>query len=271
MATHVSFDAVSLTYEGPNANRTKVFTDLSFEIARGEFVAIIGPSGCGKTSVQKMICGLLPPSSGRIAIDGMDPADARKKRLFSYVFQNPVLFRWRTVRENILLPAEIVNSGSYEGRAEELIHTVGLTGFADAYPDMLSGGMQSRAQIARALLLEPEGLALDECFGHLDEITRFRMNLELLRIWGISRPTIVFVTHSVEEAAFLSDRVLVFGQRPVGIVSSLAVEIPRPRDLDAMNTLEFRNIVSRIRDTLASTHIDPPEMKTSASDVSAEG
>jgi NitT/TauT family transport system ATP-binding protein len=256
MDKQISFQNVSLVFDGPNSNSTIVFQDLCFDVNRGEFVSIIGPSGCGKTSVQKMICGLLAPSSGKIIIDGLDPMCASRKRLFSYVFQNPVLLRWRTIRQNILLPAEIANLGDCTKKVNELLQLVGLNGFGDAYPNMLSGGMQSRVQIARALLLEPKGLALDECFGDLDELTRTRMNLELLRIWHYYRPTIVFVTHSIEEAIFLSDRILVFGQRPTGIIESFLVNLPRPREIQLMDSPEFRHILSSIRKILSSIPVE---------------
>jgi NitT/TauT family transport system ATP-binding protein len=156
-----------------------------------------------------------------------------------------------------MLPAEIENSKNHVTRVDELIKLVGLDGFSDAFPDMLSGGMQSRVQIARAFLLEPEGLALDECFGNLDEITRIRLNMELLRIWGISHPTIIFVTHSIEEAVFLSDRIIVLGQRPAKIVTTIHIKLPRPRETQMMDSPEFRNILSNVRSVLASIPNDP--------------
>jgi NitT/TauT family transport system ATP-binding protein len=259
MNSHLTFDDISLTYSASRSEDTEVFKQLGFEIGRGEFVSMIGPSGCGKTSLLKIICGLLEPTAGFVSIDGLDTNTAKQKRLFSYVFQNPVLLKWRTVRQNIILPAEISHYATTQKQVDDLIRLVGLSGFEDAYPDMLSGGMLSRVQIARALLLNPEGLALDECFGSLDEITRTIMNMELLRIWSVSHPTVVFVTHSVEEAVFLSDRILVFGQRPHGIEVVINVDLPRPREISIMDSQEFREILHKVRSALTSSYFKKRE------------
>ena len=219
----------------------------SLEIAAEEFVSIVGPSGCGKTTLMKIVAGLLPCTRGEVRIDGVpvqEPPDG-----VGMVFQAPTLLRWRTVLDNVLLPADAQRRprARYEAAARDLIRLVGLEGFADHYPRELSGGMQQRVAMVRALIHNPAILLMDEPFGALDAMTREQMNLELQRIWLERRKTILFITHSIAEAVFLADRVFVMTPRPGRIIDDVAVELARPRSLDMMTTPEFGAYVKRIR------------------------
>lgn len=208
--------------------------DINCAIEDREFVSLIGPSGCGKSTVLRLIAGLLAPTSGDIQVHGLTPAIARSQRLYAFVFQDPVMFPWRTVIKNVEMPLEVVGGKTGKERtrrAQSLLELVGLQGFEKATPGQLSGGMKHRAAIARALMLEPPVLLMDEPFGALDEITRDRMNLELLRIWGETQSAVIFVTHSIEEAVFLSDRIVVLSPRPGTVVTDIPIDLPRPRTL----------------------------------------
>jgi NitT/TauT family transport system ATP-binding protein len=229
----------------------KQFTALenvSFAVDDGEFLSIIGPSGCGKSTLLRLIGDVIPSSGGVISIHGGLAADARRSRRLGFVFQDPVLLPWRTAIENVELPLVLAGVGSSERRrrARELLQLVGLAGFERARPNALSGGMARRVAIARALVLEPDILLLDEPFGALDEITRQRMNGELLRIWSETGTTAVFVTHNVGEAAYLSDRVLVMGTRPGRIVAEVQIDLPRPRTLELLEDQAFFRCTSRL-------------------------
>ena len=222
----------------------------SLDIAEGEFVSIVGPSGCGKTTLMKIVAGLLPASAGEVRIDGVpvhEPPDG-----VGIVFQAATLLKWRTVLENVLVPADATgrSRAQYEPVARELIRLVGLEGFDDHYPRELSGGMQQRVAISRALLLGPRLLLMDEPFGALDAMTREEMNLELQRIWNEQRKTVLFITHSIDEAVFLSDRVVVMTLRPGGVREILDVELPRPRTLHVRGHPRFVEFVGRIRDLI---------------------
>lgn len=202
--------------------------DVSFDIYPREFVSIVGPSGCGKTTLLKILAGLLPRSSGEIEVD-KEAFDITRE--VGFVFQKPLLLHWRKILDNVLLPIEILKKDrrAMEDRARKLLALVGLEGFEDRYPVELSGGMQQRVSIARALIHDPKLLLMDEPFGALDAITRERLNLELLRIWQETGKTILFVTHGINEAVFLSDRVIVLSARPSRMIESLDIELPRPR------------------------------------------
>jgi NitT/TauT family transport system ATP-binding protein len=216
--------------------------DISLDVRDGEFLSLIGPSGCGKSTLLRLVAGLIDPSSGSISIGGQSPAQARARYDLGFVFQDPTLLPWRTALENVTLLLEVARRGSTaerRRRGAELLDLVGLHDFADAHPAKLSGGMQRRVGIARALALDPRILLLDEPFGALDEITRQRMNMELLRIWTQQRTTTLLVTHNVGEAVFLSDRVLVMGTRPGRIIAAVTVDLPRPRRLDLLQTERF--------------------------------
>ena len=226
----------------------QVFTSVSFTVGKGEFLAVVGPSGCGKTTLLRVIGGLLKPTSGKVAVQDNDEGESTRRRTFSYVFQNPVLLPWRTVRKNVALPSEVFGDGVIRARVEAMIELVGLREFSDSFPDQLSGGMQSRVAIARALTYDPKVLLMDEPFGSLDEITRTRLNLELLRIWRTIGAGVVFVTHSLSEAVFLADRVLIMGQMPTGVIADIPNnDLARPRALDMFEQVEFTQRVHEIR------------------------
>jgi len=221
--------------------------DIDFSVGDGEFVAILGPSGCGKSTLLKILAGLLPATSGEASLRGT--AIAGPRRDIGVVFQSPVLFPWRSVLANVLLPADVQHLGraAHERIALDLLALVGLGGFEHRYPWELSGGMQQRVAMVRALIHDPAMLLMDEPFGALDAMTREQMNLELQRIWLERRKTVVFITHSIPEAVFLADRVLVMTPRPGRIAEIVAVGLKRPRSLDVMNTPEFGGLVKRIR------------------------
>ena len=223
--------------------------DVSFDVYPGEFVSIVGPSGCGKTTILKIVAGLIAKSAGEIQVDEkqFDPT-----REVGFVFQTASLLHWRSVQENVLLPIEILrlDKTSMTAKAQALLELVGLEDFSDSYPNELSGGMQQRVSIARALIHDPKLLLMDEPFGALDAITRERMNLELLRIWTGSRKTILFVTHDINEALFLSDRVIVLSARPSKMVLAIDIHLPRPRTLEIRALPEFGNYFLQIYNSL---------------------
>lgn len=230
--------------------------DVSFEVGERQFVSLIGPSGCGKSTILRLVADLIKPSGGEIRVKGLNPAQARQQRMYAFVFQDPVMFPWRNIIKNVELPLEIVDRETrqrFMKRPLDLLKLVGLQGFEKAQPAQLSGGMRHRAAIARALLLGPPVLLMDEPFGALDEITRDRMNMELLRIWSETDAAVLFVTHSIEEAVFLSDRVLVLSTRPGTVVADVPIDLPRPRALDVKQGERFFDLCSGIRRTLAQT------------------
>lgn len=248
--TLIKIDSMSLKFPGNNGYPLSVFKNLSLDIKRGEFIAIVGPSGCGKTSLLKLVGDLIQPTEGTILINEHTPREARKNRKFSFVFQNPVLLPWRTVLKNVEIAGEIFHDSKVRSRAQEFINLVGLNGFENAYPNQLSGGMESRVAIARALTFNPEVLLMDEPFADLDELTRFRMNMELLRVWHSQKPTVLFVTHSLREAIFLADNVVVLAPRPSKIKGIFQISLPRPRKIDITETPQFARYVSNLRDKL---------------------
>ena len=233
-----------------SAGPVVALSDIEFSVADGEFLSVVGPSGCGKSTLLRILAGLNPPSSGVAMLGGA--AITGPRRDIGVVFQQPVLFPWRDVLANVLLPADVQGLGraAMHSRAMALLAMVGLQGFERRLPRELSGGMQQRVALVRALIHEPKLLLMDEPFGALDAMTREAMNLELQRIWMEQRKTVLFITHSVTEAVFLADRVLVMSPRPGRIVDTLAVDIPRPRGLEAMNTPGFGAHVQRIRRAL---------------------
>ena len=220
---------------------------IDFTVGEGEFVAIVGPSGCGKSTLLKILAGLLPATGGEVRLRSVSITGPRRD--IGVVFQSPVLFPWRSVLQNVLLPADVQRLGraQHQRKALDLLSLVGLGGFEHRYPWELSGGMQQRVAIVRALIHDPALLLMDEPFGALDAMTREQMNLELQRIWLERRKTVVFITHSIPEAVFLADRVLVMTPRPGRIAETVAVDITRPRSLEVMNTAEFGSFVARIR------------------------
>ncbi len=226
--------------------------DVSFVVARGEFVCLIGPSGCGKSTLLRIAAGLLQPTRGEILLEGK-PQHAPQKRV-GLVFQQPTLLPWRSVQDNIALPLEMEGLPPHDiqARTDDLLALVGLSGFEEEYPIHLSGGMAQRTAIARALAQNPEVLLLDEPFGALDALTRERMAAELLRIWERDKRTVLMVTHSVEEATLLSDRVVVLSARPGRVVDIVNVTLPRPRSPALLATPELQRIAGRLRESLSS-------------------
>ncbi len=248
---------------------------IDLTIAQGEFVSLIGPSGCGKSTLLRLIGDLTEPTSGAVRVNGKPARQARLDRDYGMVFQAPVLMDWRTVEKNVQLPLEIMGFAAAERtrRANELLDLVELREFAGRYPWQLSGGMQQRVAIARALAFDPQLLLMDEPFGALDEMTRERMNLELLDLWRRLKPTIVFVTHSIPEAVFLSTRVVVMSPRPGRIARIVDVDLPQPRTIDTREQERYFRLVTEVREALRSTEGDGPGGSSDggAARVRAEG
>ena len=254
-APTVEVRGVSVVYPAREQSVTAL-DDVSLGIDDGEFISLIGPSGCGKTTLLRVIADLEQVSSGTVSVNGMSPQAARLARAYGYVFQAPALFPWRTVLANVCLPLEIrgVDRAKARGIALDHLARVGLQGFDGKYPWQLSGGMQQRVSIARALAVEPKLLMMDEPFGALDEITRDRLNEQLLRLWERERRTIVFVTHSIPEAVFLSSRIVVMSARPGRIVDIIESALPADRTLDIRDTPEFAEMSHRVRMALQDGH-----------------
>jgi NitT/TauT family transport system ATP-binding protein len=232
---------------GTAAGPVVALDDIDFRVAEGEFVAIVGPSGCGKSTLLKILAGLLPASRGEARLRGTPILGPRRD--IGVVFQAPVLFPWRTVLGNVLLPVDVQRLGRERmtSRALDLLRLVGLAGFEKRYPRELSGGMQQRVALVRALIHDPAILLMDEPFGALDAMTREQMNVELQRIWLERRKTVIFITHSIAEAVFLADRVFVMTSRPGRLMDDVRIELPRPRGLDVMTSPEFGALARRIR------------------------
>lgn len=229
-----------------------VLEDISVGVSPGEFVAVIGPSGCGKTTLLKILGGLVEADAGAVQIGNAEPRVARAGKSIGYVFQDPALLPWRNVLENIRLPIELnPGPGDRPDRAGKVMESVGLGDFGSYYPHQLSGGMRQRVALARAFAFDPEVLLMDEPFGSLDEITRESMRYELLGLWEATDKTVVFITHSVAEAALLADRVLVMSARPGRIVSEIPVGFPRPRGADVEQSVRFHELCSHIRESLS--------------------
>jgi NitT/TauT family transport system ATP-binding protein len=229
---------------------------VNLEINKGDFVSFIGPSGCGKTTFLRCIAGLETPTSGHILVNGLTPDEARRARAYGYVFQAAGLYPWRTIGGNIRLPLEIMGFSKFEmsERVERVLELVDLTGFDKKFPWQLSGGMQQRASIARALAFDADILLMDEPFGALDEIVRDHLNEQLLQLWARTEKTIGFVTHSIPEAVYLSTKIVVMSPRPGRITDVIDSSLPKERPLDIRDSPEFISIAQRVRDGLRAGH-----------------
>jgi len=250
----IEFLNVALTYKS-RSGHIQALSDVSFQVKKGDFVSVIGPSGCGKSTLLKIVGGLLVPDKGEVWIEGETAIEARKKAKFGFVFQNPVLLPWRTALENTLLPLEIISErvgadNSAWAEPEKLLGLVGLGGFERKYPRELSGGMQQRVAISRALVFNPCILLMDEPFGALDEMTRDKMNIDLLRICSKTGKTVIFVTHSIPEAIFLSDKVVVLSQRPANVKTIMDIDLPRPRTRETRESREYVELLMKGRKAL---------------------
>ena len=247
----IAVEEVSRVFAG-GARTVTALENVSCDIETGNFVSIVGPSGCGKSTLLKIISGLLPASSGKVQVNGKRVDQPLEN--VGMVFQAPVLLKWRTVLGNILLPVEFakLDIPSHIDKAQALIKLVGLEGFEEMFPHELSGGMQQRASLCRALVTDPQLLLMDEPFGALDAMTRDELDLELLRIWEERKKTVLFVTHSIQEAVFLSDLVFVMSARPGRLLERIPIDLPRPRTLEMMSTLKFGEYTLRIRALLAA-------------------
>jgi NitT/TauT family transport system ATP-binding protein len=233
-------------------HQTVALADVDLSIRRGEFVSLIGPSGCGKTTLLRAIADLEHPTGGHLVVNGKTPAQARRERAYGYVFQAPALYPWRNVERNVMLPLEIMGMPAEErrARAKRNLELVGLGDFSRRFPWQLSGGMQQRASIARALSFEPALLLMDEPFGALDEITRDGLNVHLLELWRRTGMTVVFVTHSIPEAVYLSTRIVVMSPRPGRIVDVITNDLAADRPLDIRDTPEFLRVAHQVRTAL---------------------
>jgi NitT/TauT family transport system ATP-binding protein len=246
---------ISLTFETADG-KVDALSDVSLRIAEGEFVSFIGPSGCGKTTILRVVADLQKPSSGTLLVNGLSAEQARLARSYGYVFQAPALFPWRTIEKNLKLPLEVMgySQAEQQQRAERYLALVNLTGFERKFPWQLSGGMQQRVSIARALSFDPTLLLMDEPFGALDEIVRDHLNEQLLQLWNSTGKTVLFVTHSIPEAVFLSSKIVVMSPRPGRIIDVIDCGFPADRSLEIRETPEFLRIAQRVRTGLRAGH-----------------
>jgi NitT/TauT family transport system ATP-binding protein len=227
---------------------------IGLAVEDGDFVSFIGPSGCGKTTLLRVIADLERATSGSLRVNGMSPEEARLKRAYGYVFQAPALYPWRTVERNVGLPLEVMGLDKRAERIQRNLELVNLGGFEKKFPWQLSGGMQQRVSIARALAFDPKLLLMDEPFGALDEIVRDKLNQQLLELWDRTKKTVVFVTHSIPEAVFLSSKIVVMSPRPGRIIDVIETNLPRNRTLDIRESPEFLKIAHRVREGLKAGH-----------------
>jgi NitT/TauT family transport system ATP-binding protein len=253
LAAIISIKNLSKIYRGTDNIPVHALDNIHLDIEGGEFISLIGPSGCGKSTLLRIMADLIQSSSGTMTVNGKMPAQARKDRDYGFVFQSPTLYEWRTVMKNVQLPLEIMKypKDKRDARAREMLRLVELGDFENKFPWQLSGGMQQRVSIARALAFEPGILLMDEPFGALDEMTRERMNNELLRIWtAFQAMTVIFVTHSIGEAVYLSDRVVVMSPRPGRIAEVIDITLPRPRSAETRDLDDYFHLTSRVRHAL---------------------
>lgn len=242
---------LDVTFKDNSGNDIKALTGVNLDIYKGEFISLLGPSGCGKTTLLRSIADLQEPTDGTIRISGQTPKELRQQQKFGFVFQQPVLFDWRTVKKNVELPLEIMYQSKADRakRADEMLEMVGLKDFANHFPKQLSGGMQQRVNIARAFGIRPEILLMDEPFSALDEFTKEKLYEDLLRIWRQTNKTIIFVTHNIQEAVFLSDRICVLSPHPGRLSAIVDVDLPRPRTLDMKESAHFNELVLKVRNS----------------------
>ncbi len=251
----IDINDLSLTFK-TNDGDVHALSNIDLEVKAGEFVSLIGPSGCGKTTLLRTIADLEQPTEGAISVNGMSPHEARMKRAYGYVFQAAALYPWRTIARNVSLPLEIMglDAATRQKRVAENLQLVNLEGFEKKFPWQLSGGMQQRASIARALAVEPDLLLMDEPFVALDEIVRDHLNEQLLKLWAKTNKTIIFVTHSIPEAVYLSSKIVVMSPRPGRIHEIIDSTLPKDRSLDIRETTEFHEIAHRVREGLRQGH-----------------
>ena len=247
MPESIRVERLSKIYRSRDGTEVEALREVSFTVGQGEFVSIVGQSGCGKSSLLKVLAGLLSKTAGTISIEGRELDGPRND--IGIMFQKPLLLEWRRVLDNVLLPVEIyrLDRKEYEQKARRLLGTAGLADFTGKYPFELSGGMQQRVALCRALVAEPSLLLMDEPFGALDTLTRQKMGFELLRLWEEWKSTVLFVTHDVDEAVMLSDKVMVMSSRPGTVLAAFTIDLPRPRRIFAKDTAEFIHFTSRIR------------------------
>jgi len=248
----VSVSGVSKVFQGSGGSRVQALDNINLDVHPGDFVSLLGPSGCGKSTLLRLIGDLIVPSAGTVLVNGKPAHQARLDRDYGMVFQQATLYDWRTVTQNVQLPLEVMNvpRARREARTQEMLRLVQLEEFARHYPWQLSGGMQQRVSIARALSFEPTLLLMDEPFGALDEMTRERMQTEVLRIWSQTKTTVVFVTHSIPEAVFLSSRVVVMSARPGRVSGVIEIDLPRPRTVETREHPRFFEKLTEVRECL---------------------
>jgi NitT/TauT family transport system ATP-binding protein len=250
--TEIKIENLSISFPDKDGGEPVIaLQDVNLEIKQGEFISMVGPSGCGKTTLLRTIADLQQPTSGKITVRGQSPREIRLQKKYGIVFQNPVLYDWRTVRRNVCMPMELMGLPKKYRTAtvSEMLELVGLFNFGKKYPHELSGGMQQRVGIARALAIKPEILLMDEPFSALDEFTKEKLHEDLLTIWNKTNKTILFVTHNISEAVFLADRVVVMSPHPGRVSAIVNIDIPRPRKLSDKNSPEFNAFVSKVRNS----------------------
>jgi NitT/TauT family transport system ATP-binding protein len=263
-ATAVRLAGVEKVFPVNDGEPTVALTDIQLDIADQEFVSLIGPSGCGKSTLLRVVGDLIQPTKGTVEVNGKSAHQARLDREYGMVFQAPVLFDWRTVEANVRLPLEVIGypKGQRDALVKEKLELVELDGFMKHYPHQLSGGMQQRVAIARALALQPSLLLMDEPFGALDEMTRERLNGELLDIWSETGTTVIFVTHSIPEAVFLSSRVVVMSPRPGRIAEAIDIDLPYPRNEETREQDRYYELVTEVREALRGRAKDGADLAT---------
>lgn len=247
----IKIDDVCMSFKDNTGNDVQALNHINLDIKKGEFISLLGPSGCGKTTLLRTIADLLEPTSGKVRISGMTPKEIRLQQKFGIVFQNPVLFEWKTVKKNVELPLEIMYWSKEERlkQADRMLELVGLTKFADHYPKQLSGGMQQRVGIARAFGIKPNILLMDEPFSALDEFTKEKLHDDLLKIWKETNKTVIFVTHNIQEAVYLSDKVCVLSPHPGRLSAVVDIDLPRPRAIAMKDSAHFTELVAKVRNS----------------------